>query len=75
MEQVIEAAKIANAHDFIMETEKGYDTMISKQRIFRPLRIRKAQTDVVREFEIPQQELKTWSLITVINTAQSCYCC
>ena len=27
-EQVIEAAKIANAHDFIMETEKGYDTMI-----------------------------------------------
>ncbi len=28
MEQVIEAAKIANAHDFIMETEKGYDTMI-----------------------------------------------
>ena len=25
MEQVIEAAKIANAHDFIMETEKGYD--------------------------------------------------
>ncbi|ADV42562.1 ABC transporter ATP-binding protein [Bacteroides helcogenes] len=28
MEQVIEAAKIANAHDFIMETERGYDTMI-----------------------------------------------
>lgn len=28
MEQVIEAAKIANAHDFIMETEKGYDTVI-----------------------------------------------
>ena len=28
MEQVIEAAKIANAHDFIMETEKGYDTLI-----------------------------------------------
>ena len=26
MEQVIEAAKIANAHDFIMETEHGYDT-------------------------------------------------
>ena len=26
MEQVIEAAKIANAHDFIMETENGYDT-------------------------------------------------
>ena len=28
MEQVIEAAKIANAHDFIMESEYGYDTMI-----------------------------------------------
>ena len=28
MEQVIEAAKIANAHDFIMESENGYDTMI-----------------------------------------------
>ncbi len=26
--QVIEAAKIANAHDFIMETEQGYDTVI-----------------------------------------------
>lgn len=28
MEQVIEAAKIANAHDFIMETEDGYDTNV-----------------------------------------------
>ena len=28
MEQVTEAAKIANAHDFIMESENGYDTMI-----------------------------------------------
>ena len=28
MEQVLVAAKIAYAHDFIMETEKGYDTMI-----------------------------------------------
>lgn len=27
-EDVIEAAKIANAHDFIMEMEKGYDTVI-----------------------------------------------
>ena len=27
-EQVIEAARIANAHDFIMETENGYDTNI-----------------------------------------------
>lgn len=28
LEQVIEAARIANAHDFIMETELGYDTNI-----------------------------------------------
>lgn len=28
MEEVIAAAKIANAHDFIMESEYGYDTMI-----------------------------------------------
>ncbi len=28
MEQVVEAAKIANAHDFIMETEQGYHTNI-----------------------------------------------
>ena len=28
MEQVIEAAKIANAHDFIMETENGYQTNV-----------------------------------------------
>ena len=28
MEQVMAAAKIANAHDFIMEKENGYDTMI-----------------------------------------------
>ncbi|ADV42561.1 ABC transporter ATP-binding protein [Bacteroides helcogenes] len=28
LEQVVEAAKIANAHDFIMESEKGYDTNI-----------------------------------------------
>ena len=28
MEQVIEAARIANAHDFIMQSEHGYDTMI-----------------------------------------------
>ena len=28
MEQVEEAARIANAHDFIMETEDGYDTNI-----------------------------------------------
>lgn len=27
-EQVIEAAKIANAHDFIMQTEEGYDTKV-----------------------------------------------
>ncbi|MBQ8593858.1 MAG: ABC transporter ATP-binding protein [Bacteroidaceae bacterium] len=28
MEQVIEAAKIANAHEFIMASEQGYDTVI-----------------------------------------------
>lgn len=28
MEQVVAAAKIANAHDFIMETENGYDTKV-----------------------------------------------
>ena len=28
MEQVVEAAKIANAHEFIMESEKWYDTVI-----------------------------------------------
>lgn len=28
MEEVIAAAKIANAHDFIMESENGYETMI-----------------------------------------------
>ena len=28
MEQVVAAAKIANAHDFIMEKEKGYETNI-----------------------------------------------
>lgn len=28
MEQVVEAAKIANAHDFIMESEYGYDTFV-----------------------------------------------
>lgn len=28
MEQVVEAAKIANAHEFIIETEDGYDTNI-----------------------------------------------
>lgn len=28
MEQVIEAAKVANAHDFIMATEEGYNTSV-----------------------------------------------
>ncbi len=30
-EQVIEAAKAANAHDFIMETEDGYDTLVGER--------------------------------------------
>lgn len=28
MEQVVAAAKVANAHDFIMESEEGYDTKV-----------------------------------------------
>ena len=31
MEQVIEAAKIANAHDFIMDLKDGYDTMLTER--------------------------------------------
>jgi ATP-binding cassette, subfamily B, bacterial MsbA len=33
MEDVIEAAKIANAHDFIMHTENGYQTVIGDRGI------------------------------------------
>lgn len=33
MERVIEAAKIANAHEFIMELEKGYDTNIGDRGV------------------------------------------
>ncbi|MBX2925392.1 MAG: ABC transporter ATP-binding protein [Chitinophagaceae bacterium] len=33
MEDVIAAARVANAHDFIMETEKGYDTVIGDRGI------------------------------------------
>lgn len=29
-EDVIQAAKVANAHEFIMETEKGYETMVGE---------------------------------------------
>lgn len=28
MEEIVEAAKIANAHHFILELEKGYDTVV-----------------------------------------------
>lgn len=30
-ESVIEAAKVANAHDFIMQTERGYETVIGER--------------------------------------------
>ncbi len=33
LEEVIQAAKIANAHDFIMNTEQGYDTNIGDRGI------------------------------------------
>ena len=33
MEQVIEAAKIANAHEFIVEKEEGYDTNIGDRGV------------------------------------------
>lgn len=33
MEDVIHAAKVANAHDFIMETENGYNTIIGDRGI------------------------------------------
>lgn len=33
MDQVIEAAKIANAHDFIMEKEHGYDTNVGDRGV------------------------------------------
>ncbi|CDN31459.1 Lipid A export ATP-binding/permease protein MsbA [Mucinivorans hirudinis] len=33
MEQIIEAAKVANAHNFIMETEQGYQTNIGDRGV------------------------------------------
>ena len=33
MEQIIETAKIAGAHDFIMELDEGYDTMIGEKGV------------------------------------------
>jgi ATP-binding cassette, subfamily B, bacterial AbcA/BmrA len=32
-EKVIEAAKLANAHDFISTFEKGYDTVVGERGI------------------------------------------
>lgn len=31
LEEVIQAAKIANAHDFILQTERGYDTYVGER--------------------------------------------
>jgi ATP-binding cassette subfamily B protein len=33
MEQIIEAAKLAQAHDFVTELEKGYDSMVGERGI------------------------------------------
>ena len=33
MEKIIDAAKNANAHDFITETEKGYETIIGERGV------------------------------------------
>ncbi|MBL0336767.1 MAG: ABC transporter ATP-binding protein [Chitinophagaceae bacterium] len=33
LEEIVQAAKIAHAHDFIMETEKGYDTVTGDRGI------------------------------------------
>ena len=32
-EEVIEAAKLANAHEFIMELENGYDTFVGERGV------------------------------------------
>lgn len=33
MERIVEAAKLANAHDFITSFEKGYDTVVGERGI------------------------------------------
>ncbi len=33
MDEMIEAAKVANAHDFILEQEKGYDTVVGERAV------------------------------------------
>ena len=63
MEQVVEAAKIANAHDFIMETELGYQTNIGdrggklsggqRQRIS----IARSSREVPRAYHVPRFHL------------------
>lgn len=33
MDRIIEVSKLANAHDFIMSFEKGYDTLVGERGI------------------------------------------
>lgn len=33
LERIIEVSKLANAHDFIMTFEKGYDTLVGERGI------------------------------------------